>query len=751
MSTRDFLHFLFETSQVDASTEALLRESEALERMTAKKTPLLKALKGMGIPVENVTVDEEGAKLTVTDGALYHEIVRKLGSIEAINNLADEGWLPEFAGDVADTTELPEYVLNFLPLHEVEPSEQDKATPVDKLNKEVQGGSDTVIPAEQKKRDEERRHGVKEAAEPYKPFPIGTIRGPYHDQQPRGKAQTQFMVNGPGGWVPFIRTGANCEAEARKAAETYAATLGSPTTESYLQANDPRTGLKGQLGNLTDKQVKAAYAKEEKPGRKATIKAEAKRRGIKLGESEVDALLEAPADPGWPANPSGQPQGTGAPWEPGHGFDHLPDAYPKRTDGASVRPSWTVEPNGDLKITINDPEDQAELKEKVAAGDTSDSLFIDAIDHALGNGLNLVRPETIGALTSSLILSDVPVFDEEDANDAEGAKFWWYPDYQVRSPVEDLAEKGFVIFKPAQDKPAVTGAPAPVGESGDQKLAALKREYDRCGPDMEKIGAQIDRHLAAKKKATSGKKGAAKKDESVDALLPEPGDDEHDHELDDYDMPTDDQGKPIIVAYKAGADEGQMGWEEFIEVNGDGMDFSDFSRIRDTILKGETYRGGGGAAGEYTVARVWPEGPAGGPATAPSVNVGTGERFYTGGTVAEAVDALLAGEGGATPQQPQGAGIKAQWSATDTASAKRLGAFEFKDNKGQWHDFEVLETPDRLVFGGAVNAGFLESGYLPREEDESTDAALQELRADLEVYYNDGPNYVSRIIVNERM
>lgn len=58
---------------------------------------------------------------------------------------------------------------------------------------------------------------------------------------------------------------------------------------------------------------------------------------------------------------------------------------------------------------------------------------------------------------------------------------------------------------------------------------------------------------------------------------------------------------------------------------------------------------------------------------------------------------------------------------------------------------------ERIAFGGAVNVGFIESGYIEREEDESLDVGLQEMLADLECYYNDGPSSVSRIICNERM
>lgn len=526
MSTRDLFHFLFETSQVDAATEALLREAEDVERMEVRKTPLLKALKKLGIPTENVTVDADGARLTIPDASLWHEIVRKLGDVDTMNSLADEGWVPEFAGDVADTTELPEYVLNFLPLHDVELSKQDKATTDAALNKEFEGGSDTVIPAEQKARDTARRHGVKESKK----------------------------------------------------------------------------------------------------------------------KSEVDQLLEA--DPGWPSarsTPSGQPQGTDAPWATGHSFDHLPDVSPQR--GASVRPSWEELPDGSVKITINDPEDLAELKEKVAAGDTSDNLFTDAIDHVLGNGLNLVRPELIGALTDSLILSDVPVNEEGD--DTTGAKFWWYPDYQVRSPVQDLAEKGSVIFQSAG--PVEPKAAAPAGDKliTPAQVAKVKPEWDKMkdflGMESRQPASEVDKLLEAPgdtgyflepndpedrlqtdrarsasflgsdQPETCRKCGARVEILSGGTTPGEPVKVrcepcnleyavEDDPEL-DYENPLDAQGKPITVEVTAGSAVNQADWSEFIEAN-DAMDFAELANIRATLLRGETYQGGGGAAGEYTVRRV---------------------------------------------------------------------------------------------------------------------------------------------------
>ena len=87
------------------------------------------------------------------------------------------------------------------------------------------------------------------------------------------------------------------------------------------------------------------------------------------------------------------------------------------------------------------------------------------------------------------------------------------------------------------------------------------------------------------------------------------------------------------------------------------------------------------------------------------------------------------------------------WNISDTANANYIGTLEIEGGES----FEVLETNERLVFGGACNAGFLESGYIMREDHESLDETLRELNDDLETFYRDGREYVSRIVCNERM
>ena len=87
------------------------------------------------------------------------------------------------------------------------------------------------------------------------------------------------------------------------------------------------------------------------------------------------------------------------------------------------------------------------------------------------------------------------------------------------------------------------------------------------------------------------------------------------------------------------------------------------------------------------------------------------------------------------------------WSVSNIEGANCIGYLELENEC----IFYVMATDTRLVFGSPCNAGFLESGYILREDGERTDETLRELHEDLEVYYRDGASYVSRIVCNERM
>ncbi len=93
------------------------------------------------------------------------------------------------------------------------------------------------------------------------------------------------------------------------------------------------------------------------------------------------------------------------------------------------------------------------------------------------------------------------------------------------------------------------------------------------------------------------------------------------------------------------------------------------------------------------------------------------------------------------------------WTPTDISSPIELRSnqIELQSLDGEYHHFYIVVTEDRIAFGGVTNTGFIESGYLQRDDCFSLDEQLQSLVEDLEVFYNDGREYTSEIVCNDRM
>ena len=92
-----------------------------------------------------------------------------------------------------------------------------------------------------------------------------------------------------------------------------------------------------------------------------------------------------------------------------------------------------------------------------------------------------------------------------------------------------------------------------------------------------------------------------------------------------------------------------------------------------------------------------------------------------------------------------------KWTVSNIDNHEYVGIIEFQDDSNEWRHFEVVKTDSRIVFGTATNTGFMESGYLEIDDYFSFDENLQELVEDLECYYNDGKDYCSLIVCNDRM
>lgn len=70
------------------------------------------------------------------------------------------------------------------------------------------------------------------------------------------------------------------------------------------------------------------------------------------------------------------------------------------------------------------------------------------LDHIIGNGLESLAPEEIGALTDAPIFGD-DIGRDDAHNITQADNVFWFPDYCVRDPWEELRNKGRVSFQRA--------------------------------------------------------------------------------------------------------------------------------------------------------------------------------------------------------------------------------------------------------------------------------------------------------------
>jgi len=72
--------------------------------------------------------------------------------------------------------------------------------------------------------------------------------------------------------------------------------------------------------------------------------------------------------------------------------------------------------------------------------------FEEMIEWQLCNGWEFIWPEEIGALTDAPILSDAAERDDKGVLTSVG-RVYWYPQYQVHNPVEELDRRVSIYFQ----------------------------------------------------------------------------------------------------------------------------------------------------------------------------------------------------------------------------------------------------------------------------------------------------------------
>ena len=107
-------------------------------------------------------------------------------------------------------------------------------------------------------------------------------------------------------------------------------------------------------------------------------------------------------------------------------------------------------PGGNLRLVLlpEARDDLLELRRAEESGEkTTGDVEAEVLEDLIANGFQYVEPADVGALTSAPMITDE--FDEE-CRPIVGGTVFAYMDYQTRSFVEDLAEKGEAIFTGAK-------------------------------------------------------------------------------------------------------------------------------------------------------------------------------------------------------------------------------------------------------------------------------------------------------------
>ena len=65
-----------------------------------------------------------------------------------------------------------------------------------------------------------------------------------------------------------------------------------------------------------------------------------------------------------------------------------------------------------------------------------------------------------------------------------------------------------------------------------------------------------------------------------------------------------------------------------------------------------------------------------------------------------------------------------------------MSIIELQDNKGEYHIFDILHNDLVIAYGSSCNTGFLQSGYIVKDDCFSLDEHLQALIEDLECMIN---------------
>jgi hypothetical protein len=148
----------------------------------------------------------------------------------------------------------------------------------------------------------------------------------------------------------------------------------------------------------------------------------------------------------------------------------------KSKQARKLRHNIELLPNGALKISDHDG----------LAAECRD--IFEFMEDATSNGWEWLSPEKIGALTDAPIITNDVEWDENRDEIVGLGDLWWYPQYELYDPLEEIQKNGFVVFTKAPgNKP--TGTDDPKTSSTD------KTAGPGAGITLELKG--LDGHISA--------------------------------------------------------------------------------------------------------------------------------------------------------------------------------------------------------------------------------------------------------------
>jgi hypothetical protein len=106
--------------------------------------------------------------------------------------------------------------------------------------------------------------------------------------------------------------------------------------------------------------------------------------------------------------------------------------------------------DGNLRISLTEPGRES-MPEVVELRDQYGivAAFLDLIADQLGEGWQEIKPEEIGALTASILLTDEADRDDSGVLTRCG-RVYWHPSYAVEDPIETLRTTGHFVLTGAE-------------------------------------------------------------------------------------------------------------------------------------------------------------------------------------------------------------------------------------------------------------------------------------------------------------